>query len=328
MAITGYMESSLVHSEVFNGDGSGSSGINHMDKSRTTLDKAIDLIKTAKHLTNEDIEAAYIAVKQISDSLTRAAMKAFDEERVVLIYNNVQSLSLTQAIPFITLKTKRGFVTYVFVDKYIQVSRDGVLSMQAPVLRDLLTGALIANGLKNNYANLARNQYLQKILMEIYTKFFTRIINRQFSVAADKITFDTIQYWINRFFLENIFESNDTAENINTISKAHIKYLDEMRANEIVHEYDNANPHKVSELIDLLKTASPRMRSAHLGTLLNDWINYYYIPSTLAVDNIEYLIFMCITLLAGNNIINISASDVVKETKNIKSFRGELLKLI
>ena len=70
------------------------------------------------------------------------------------------------------------------------------------------------------------------------------------------------------------------------------------------------------------------MRSAHLGTLLNDWINYYYIPSTLAVDNIEYLIFMCITLLAGNNIINISASDVVKETKNIKSFRGELLKLI
>jgi len=48
----------------------------------------------------------------------------------------------------------------------------------------------------------------------------------------------------------------------------------------------------------------------------------------LAIDNIEYLIFMIICLLNGNNIININASDIVKETKGIKDFRGELLKLI
>jgi hypothetical protein len=48
----------------------------------------------------------------------------------------------------------------------------------------------------------------------------------------------------------------------------------------------------------------------------------------LAIDNIEYLIFMMITLINGNNIISIAASDIVKEAKNIKSFREELLKLI
>ena len=321
MAIQGYMESSLVTSEVFQ-------GINDMGGKNNTTNKAINLIKTAKHLSNEDIEAAYIAVKQITDTLTRAAVKAFDEERTILVYNNVASLSVTQALPFITLKTGKGYITAIFVDKYISVSRDGVLTMQAPILRDLLIGALVANGLKRNYDNLSGNQYLQKVMTEIYCKMFTRIINREFHIAADKITFDCIQYWINKFFLTNIFGAADTPENIETIASSHFKYIDELKLQEIKQLYSSKNPSKISELLDLLKTASPRMRSLNLGTFISDWINYYYIPSMLAIDNIEYLLFMTVALLSGNSIFNISASDIVKETKNIKSFRGELLKLI
>jgi len=322
MAIKGYMESTLSSSEIF-------TDLNNIDGGENTTQKAINLIKTAKHLTNEDIEAAYISVKQITDTLTREAMKAFDDGRIVLIYNNVPSLSVTQALPFITFRTKGGnYTTYVFMDKYISMSRDGVMNLQAPVLRDLLTGALIANGLKKNYEALSTNQYLQNTMTEIYTKFFTRILNRQYSIAADKIVFDTIQYWINKFFLTRVFGANDSPENIESISNKHFKYIDEMRYEEIKRQYTEADPQKISELLGLLKTASPRMKSLNLGVFLSDWINYYYVPSMLAVDNIEYLIFMTLTLLAGNNIISISASDIVKECKNIKSLRGELLKLI
>ena len=234
MAIKGFMESSLAHSEVFAS----------LNKSTSVQDRAINLIKNAKHLTNEDIEGAYIAVKQITDSLTRAAIKAFEEERVVLVYNSVAKLSIPQALPFITLKVKSkdDYVTYVFVDKYVTMSRDGVLSMQAPVLRDLLTGAVIANGLKRNYDALATNQYLQKICMTIYTKLFTRIINREFSIAADKPKFDTIQYMVNRFFLTNIFGAANTPENIEILSKEHIKYLDELAVEEMVNQYNEASP--------------------------------------------------------------------------------------
>ena len=37
-------------------------------------------------------------------------------------------------------------------------------------------------------------------MTEIYTGFVTRIINREFSIAADKVTFDVVKYWINKFF--------------------------------------------------------------------------------------------------------------------------------
>jgi hypothetical protein len=70
------------------------------------------------------------------------------------------------------------------------------------------------------------------------------------------------------------------------------------------------------------------MKSLTLGVFLSDWINYYYAPSMLAIDNIEYLIFMVNALLSGNgSLVNISACDIVKDTKNIKSIRSELLKL-
>ena len=320
MAIVGFNESTLATSEVFNGIASMSGS--------DPKEKAIKLIKTARHLTNEDIEGAYIQVKQYSNSLSRAALKAFDEERTVLVYNSVQALSVTQALPFITFKTPRGYVTYVFVDKYVQQSREGILNIQAPVLHDLLVSAIIANKLKSNYDLLASNQYLQRILMECYTKFVCRILNREFSIAAEKIVNETIQYWFNKFFLTRVFGANDTAENIEIICSKNFKYIDEMKMDEIKRAYNEADPIKISELLDLIKTASPRMKTLSLGTFLSNWINYYYIPSMLAVDNVEYLIFMVLALLSGNNIISIASAEMVKEAKNIKSLKEELLKLI
>lgn len=314
-------ESTLSSSEVFQ-------GINNIDPSKKTHEKAIDLIKSAKHLTVEDIEAAYISVRQITDSLVRAAMKAFDNEDIVLIYNNVPALSITQAIPFLTFKKGNKYVTYVFVDKYINVSRDGVLSMQPAILRDLLTAALIANGLKSNYSVLASSQYMQKILMEMYTEFVIRILNRDYSIAAEKMILDTVKYWVNRFFLERVMNAADTPENLERLAKAHVKFLDETQLPEITRQYDDANITNVSGIMNLIKTASPRMKGLDFRSFIGSWTSYYYAPSLLAIDNVEYFIFMVITLLNGDNIINISASDIVKEAKNIKSFRGELLKLV
>lgn len=320
MAIVGFNESTLATSEVFN-------GISKMSGS-DPKEKAIKLIKTAKHLTNEDIEGAYIQVKQYSNSLSRAALAAFDDERTVLIYNNVQALSVTQALPFITFKTPRGYITYVFMDKYVTMSRDGIINVQVPILHDLLISALIANKLKSNYDLLSSNQFLQKLLMEIYTKFVCRILNREYSIAAEKVVSETVQYWTNRFFLTRIFGAHDTPENIEIIASKNFKYMDEMKLAEIKAKYDEADPLKISDLLELVKTASPRMKTLSLGTFLSNWINYYYIPSMLAVDNIEYLIFMILALLSGNNIISIASAEIVKETKNIKTLKEELLKLI
>ena len=322
MAIIGFTESSIATSEIWK-------KLNELNKNETMYDRAVKLIKTdGKILTNEDIEPAYIAVKQITDSLTIEALRAFDSQRIIMLYNADSSKSINQAIPFLTFNTKSGYVTYIFVNnKYISM-KNGVTSIQPPVFRDLITGAVVANAIRRNYDMMSSNQYLQKILMNIYCSFVTRVLNREYSIMSDKVTFDKIQFWINKFFLVHIMGVNDSMGNIDTLATAHVKFLDEIGMDDMKAIYSAANPTSISQLLDLLRDNISRMKSLNLGTFLSDWINYYYVQAMLAVDNIEYLIFMILCLLSGNNIINISAGDIVKEAKGIKQLRGELLKLI
>ncbi len=316
-----YYESSLATSEIFK-------EINSIGGGENTQQKAINLIKNEKQLTVEDIEASYISVKQVSDSLTRAAVKAFDNQKTVLIYNEDVSKSVTKTLPFITFKTKNGFITYIFIRPYVSINRNGVMNLQPAILRDLLITAIISTGIRTDYNRLANNVYIRNTLMEIYSEFMIRILNREYSIKADKTALETINYWIRKFFMIRIFCTNDTSENIETISTKHIKYIDQIKIEEIKRLYEDNNPTKLSELMELLKQASNRMKNLNLPRFYSDWINYYGVPSMLALDNIEYLIFMIITLQSGNNIISISASDIVKECKGIKGFREELLKLI
>ena len=319
MAIRGFNESSLATSEVF----SGLAKLSGSDPK----EKAIALIRNAKKLTNEDIEAAYIQLKQYSNGLSRAAVRAFDNEELILLYNNVPSLSITQALPFITFKTKEGYKTYIFMDRFIRVNKDGVMDVQVTILHDLLVGALLANRLKTNYATMTSSQYLQKVFLDLYCQFFRRILNREYSIAPIRKESDICQYFIARFFLIHVFGTNETEENIEVLATNGIKALDELTITGVKKQYDEANPENLSALLELMKTVTPRMKTLSLGTFLSAWVNYYYIPSILAVDTMEYLIFMVLTLLSGNNIISIQASDIVKETKSINALREELLKL-
>lgn len=322
MAIKIYQESTLGTSEIFKAMNSISGGEN-------TQERATNLIKTAKHLTVNDIEAAYISVKQVTDSLTRAAIKAFDEGQTVLIYNEDSSKSVTKTLPFITFKMKSGkHVTYVFVRQHISINRNGIMTLQPAVLRDLLIAAAISSGIRTDYSRLSNNIYLRDILAELYTQFFTRIINRQYSIQSDRIAFESLKYWIKKFFMLRIFGTNDSPESVDNVITKDFKYVDGLKLEEIRRLYNDTNPVVISELVNVLKNASPRMANINLVRLYSDWVNYYGIPSMLAMDNIEYLMFMITSLQAGNNIISIAASDIVKECKGIKGFREELLKLV
>ena len=322
MSIKLYSESSLGTSEVFK-------QINNVDGGESIQQKAMDLGKTGKHLSVEDIEAAYISVKQVTDSLTRLAIKEFDKQKVILIFNEDPSKSITKTLPFITFKTKSGsHVTYVFMKQYITIGRNGIINLQPAVLRDLLIAAAIANGIRSDYTKLSSNTFIRDTLTMLYTEFMTRIINRQYAIKSDRIAFDSLQYWIRKFFMLRIFGSNDTPDNIERVATKDLKYLEQIQLEEVKRSYDDANPTVFSELLELLKNASSRMKTLNQARFYSDWVNYYGIPSMLAMDNVEYLIFMITSLQAGNNIISIAASDIVKECKTIKGLREELLKLI
>ena len=322
MAIRGFNESSIATSKVW-------AELNTLDPKHTMQDKAVKLIKgDARELTNEDIQAAYVAVKQISDSLTIASVKAFDNQIVRMLYTPTPSKAMNRAIPFLTFRTQGRYTTFIFTGRQTIVDKGNVLSIQAPVFRDLITGATVANGIRTNYDRMTANSYLQQTLMKLYCTFICRILNRGYSIMTEKVMFDKIQYWVCRFFVEAVFGVTDTPENIDKMASVNLKFLDNITMQETANAYNQVNPKNIDDLLNLMKSQITRMSSLSLGRFLSSWMDYYHEPALLAVDTIEYLVFMIICLLSGNNIINVAASDIVKNMKGINQLRGELLKLV
>ena len=323
MSIQGFNESVLSDSEIFQTLSSSNEG--------NPIASAIKLIQTSKHLTNEDIEASYLTLRASQDRLDNAALKAFDSGDIVLVYNDVPSLSVTQAFPFLVFKSqsKNKFISYVFMDKYVRRSREGALSVPTPILRDLLIGALIANKLKTNYNKLVGSQFMQNLMMNIYRRCVSRILMRLFSIGIEKVTVDASEYYMNKFFLLRIFGSTEPPENIEVAATKHFRYVDEIKLAELRKAYDTANPEKISDLLALIKPLSDKMRILDLGTFSDGWMKYFYIPLLLAIDNIEYLIFMTITLFHSTpGISNVAASELIREVKSILKIKEELLKII
>jgi hypothetical protein len=326
MAITGFNESKLSNSEVF------TTYKNMPTTKEDPVVRANKLIQSAKSLTPQDIETAHVQLKQgYSNTLSKAALKAYETGQTVIKYNADPNLSMIQLIPFMTLRQGNAYKTYIFLDSVPSVYRkgkDGTLTINASALHDLLVGALISNAIKTNYSKLTGSQYLEKTMMMAFSNFYFRIINREYLLGSDKIIYDSLFYAFNRFFLEKVFESSNGVEHINALAGQHFRFLDQIKIDELKASYDAASPQTLSELLKHVKTLSPRMGTLDLKKFINNWVNYFLPPAYLAMDNIEYLIFMVQTLKQGNNLVSINAGEIVKELKGIRQFEEELLKLI
>ena len=314
------LESTLTKSETFN-DFNTLSGVSQVSK-------AMNIIKNVEPLTVDDIEAAYVQMKQLTSVLSRHALRQFDQGDIVLLFNKNVDQRMTDVFPFLTFLVKGSkYTTYIFIDKFMTMDRNEKYHINSSILNDLLISAAVSNGIKANYQRLASNVYFENILTSLYSQLFVRLLNREYSISTDKVLSDMLAYWIGKFFLINIFQTVAGDAGIENVLLKEVKYLDELQVNEMRAKYDEVKPTKISELIELIKGSSPRMESLNKASFINRWIDYFYTRALLAMDNIEYFIFMIIAILGGNNIVSIAPSELVKETKNINNFRPELIKL-
>lgn len=320
--IQSFCESRLVDSEIWKGltEWTGTD----------QREKAIAHIKSSRTLSRVDIEAAYIEFSNHINAIIKAALKGFDSERVVLKYNDDPSKTVTQALPFITFQNaQREWTTYIFMDNYARPAKGTtVLNIQMPKLRDLMRGAIVANGLKRNYDKLTSNHFLQKMLMQIYGQLVFRVLNKKYSFSSDKAAVDQVAFWVNKFFLLRIFGVIGQPDDMDILASKELKHLNEMQLMDAKRMYNEKNPQTISGLLELIRGASKNLSTLDLYSFIDVWSTYYHAPSLLAIDNIEYLIFMIMSLLGGSNIINFQSADVVKNIRNINALDGELYKLI
>lgn len=315
-----FNESSLSNSLIFK----------NFDKSiNGVVNKAKEAINNTKQITNEDIQFQYMKLKQYGNAFAKASVIAFDQGLLKLIYDEDPQYSLSMAFPFLTFKRGDQYVTYIFLNPYSTINRDGQFTINETAFNVLMQAAYAANRIKTHPDRVYANNYMETITLEIYVKMIMRILLREYGFGSEKDIVDIIEYFISRFYLERVFESKSGQESIEILSTKHFRYVDDIKRNEIKDLYDKSNIQTFEDLLMLIKSQMARMQTLNLRTFVDKFMQVYYMPALMAIDNFEYLVFVIICLLNGaGNIINIKAKDIVTETKNIKMFNQELMKLI
>lgn len=323
MAIQGIMESAISNSEIFQ-------GLNKWGN-ENQRDKAIKIINSSNELVPQDLETFYYQVKQFPDPLSRAAVDAFTNGSVKIVFNEMPEMIMSQAIPFLTFLRGSEPTTYIFGNKlFLNKNKEGGITAKTGILLNIISAATISNHLKKNYHSLSSNYKLFVVMMNVYTRLVCRILNKEYRIIPDKIVYDIIQYYINKFFGLRIYEliTDENQTNLEQAASAHFKYIEQDIYQDIKAKYNKDNPENITQLLELLKTTTPRMKTLTMASFVSKWIDYYFLPSMLAIDNIEYLILLILSLLKTDNYISIAGADAVKESKNIKAFKELVLSVV
>lgn len=317
-------ESTLGESEVFNR--TINSGI---DGSSKATDQAIAMIKAGKFLTKEDYLKAYTLAERTNDSVIKDALRYLSTGKIKLVYDPDRKVMMSKALPFITFQNGGKYTTYIFMDPYVKAAGDGTYTFKDTVFKDLLVAGMISNLLKTNYSAIKNNTTLKEMLMKLYSQFFVRVINRLATVMSNKQLVDKIKYCTNRFFLENVFTGS--AAKINSGSEMASKDTKALSGNELEElqmNYDAADIHSLSKLLQFMSTLSPRLRGLQMREFMQKWMNTYYITQMLSVDTLEYFFFMLMALYYNDSqLVNVRAVDILRESKALGPLHASIARL-
>lgn len=247
-------------------------------------------------------------------------------------------IKMTKSLPFIVHKNTRTIATKatgpdiistIFITSFGKVNFENKTSdIAAKSLYVLLEAAYIGRELQVNSRAMRRSTMLMKICNDVYTSMAMRILNRDYALSLDVATHDQVSYLMSRFFLDKVWEceNGDVIERyalMSTTSK------DFATVESISATYSASEIKTIVDLFELMKTSFMRMSAASVRFYVERQINTYGGASIMAIDYLPYVFFIISNILIGGFLVNQSSlNDIIRDTKDIRKYYTELVKLM
>lgn len=313
-----YTEASLSDSYIYQ-------ELNKSSHASTTI---INAIKTGAVVDRSFIEEQILQCKRSRLSpLVDMVLSAYENGRIVLMYN--KQVRVSTSLPFVVITMKGKTAAYIFISDFSPLSKDGMaLTIEMKKLYVLLETAYVGLIFYTKPELFRRSTTLMKLCATIYSGMAMRIFNKEFALSLDKELYDKVNYSMARFELENISGITNTSL-VHPFAVSTCLNPSTMTMNLVEKDYTNASITNASELISFIATLSPKMTKLNFRYYFERWISTYGTGSTLSVDAWPYLYYAIINTLLGAFLVNVpTMSEIVKNTKGINLFYSEITKIV
>lgn len=296
--------------------------------SNALIQRIVKYLKTGVKLDSSYFEEQYMQMRRTSLSpLTKHVIEAFDNGDIELLYS--REIKMGTSIPFIIRKNESGkIVATVFIATFAVIDKNNNLNIPIKQIYALLESAYVALQLQVNPTYIQRNTTLMKITAYTYTEMVMRILNKDYALSLDKQLYDKVTYSVMKFYLSNIWKQPNK-EVIESYASHGLKYIPELDLNLVRTAYDDCQIKTIDDLLNFIKTLSPRMAELNTRFFIERYVNTYHGSTILSIDYLPYIFFVIINIILGSFLISqVALNDVIKNIEGMNRFYVELSKLI
>lgn len=299
-----------------------------INKSSSLTSKAMQALKTGVIVEKEFIEEQLFQISKTKVSpIADRIMKAYEEQDIVLIYNEKVHLSI--ALPFLVVNFKGKPRACIFIADFSGLNKEGTsLNIDMKKLYCLMEAAFIGLKYYTEPNMFNRNSSFVSFHRDVYTAMAMRILNREYALSLEKETYDTITYYVARFFLQKHMNitNPEMADRyaINACKTPATITMDLAKS-----RYESEPPETIEDLIKFLGKANPKMANLSFRYFFERWISAYGTGACLSIDAYPYLYYVICNVLLAGFLINVTGlNELVRNTKGVNTLYAELARII
>lgn len=296
----------------------------------------LSAIKDSIMLDSSYIQEQLMQIRRTRISpLADNVLKAYEDGDIVLLYSKVKKVP--QALPFFATKMHGKIKVFIFVNNYGTISKSSLnsdekyLNMTMKDLYVLMEGAYTSLKYAQNPMQTKRTLGLMKVSCNIYTNMILRILNKEYAVSMDQDLYAKVSFCIAKFFLQNIWMSDNKDVNFSyAVNTIHSNIgVNRAAMLQVSDEMDDKNISNITELLDHLKEFSPRLASLNFRYFVQCYINTYKAGAMFSLECLPYFLYTIEATMIGSFLVNQPMiADITKNIKGMNTFYPELVKAI
>lgn len=176
------------------------------------------------------------------------------------------------------------------------------LNINTRQLYTLMQTATITLGCLNNWNAITMNQNINKTGADIYSKIFTKVLDRMFAVNLDVNKTDKIKFIAAKFFLINILEKTNEG-NINTVANACTSGTASLNTLlSFGQQFPKECFSSFDKFIETLSEQVDGLGELNLRNYLDNYMRMYGVSALLALEYFPAFVHMISAMIIGANL--------------------------
>lgn len=247
-----------------------------------------------KELLQDDIRTIQ---KRYNYPIKNRVIDDLNKNRLVPILNK-ERVKIPTAIPAYLYNDRGNVVAIVNFSNYLSKTQDNIIHGDTrQIFACLQTGSILL-GCYEKWNTLVSNQEICKLGTLMYTKIFTKVLDKLFAVNIDSIKSDKIKFIAARFFVTTLLGKpfTDSTMNLclsvcsNTTKNTIISFSDTLKEESF---------ERLDKVIELISENIEGCSALNVRTFLESFMRMYGTSSIFALEYLPYFFHMVFSVAVG-----------------------------